>query len=144
VFARILRKLIDLTRTCYLWPISVQTGQASLPGLDHIRARHEQIGVTRAHFHTMRIALLEALHETFPHEFTPDMHTAFGFVFDVLTKSMVSAPTHCENSELLKKIAAGAEVEHDAEVTLDHVMGFAAEERETAQRWPEAAMAGMR
>lgn len=144
VFSKILRKLIELTRTCYLWPVSVQTGHASLPGLDHIRARHEQVGVTASHFGVMKIALIEALQETFPQDFSQDMHEAFAFVFDVLAKSMVSAPARAEDSDLLKKFAAGPTSEYDAEATLDHVMGYADEERDTTPRWQEAAVAAMR
>lgn len=90
VFSSIFRKMIELTRSAHLWPASVQTGKAILPGLDDIRTRHEEVGVTGAHFEGMKTALLLALQNTFPSDFTPDVREGFIFVFDAMTKSLIN------------------------------------------------------
>jgi hemoglobin-like flavoprotein len=90
-FAVMLRRTIELLRSSHLWPVLAQTGQAAIPGLEGLRCRHAQIGVTPEHFDKMKLALMQALETVFPAEFTPGMRYAFGQVFDVLAHSMTGA-----------------------------------------------------
>jgi hemoglobin-like flavoprotein len=98
-FAVMLRRTVELLRSSHLWPVLAQTGQAAIPGLDGLRCRHAQIGVTPEHFHKMKLALMQALETVFPAEFTAGMRFAFGQVFDVLAHSMTVARTGGEDEE---------------------------------------------
>lgn len=123
VFSAILRKLIETTRTCHLWPVSAQTGNAALPGLESIRLQHEHIGVTRLHFSIMKTAILQAMEQTFGAEFTPDIRIAFVFIFDVLAKSLTDMPDELTELGPLSKFS-GIELDDNApRIALSDIMG---------------------
>lgn len=105
IFSTILRKMMEATRCCHLWPISVQTGNALLPGLDSIRARHQVIGVGKMHFKFMKTALLQALEHLYPDQFTGNIRMGFVFVYDVLAKSLCELPAAPSDLAPLSKFA---------------------------------------
>ncbi len=89
-FTRMLRRIIDLTRTASLWPVSVHSGQAAIPGFADLRQRHIGIGVTDAHVETMKRAMLQALEKTCPDSFTNSVAEAFDQFYDILGNSLTS------------------------------------------------------
>lgn len=122
VFTKILRKMIELTRSCYLWPVSVHTGSALLPGLDNIRQRHSKVGVAKKHFSFMKTALLLALEQAYPDEFTQDIRIGFVFFYDVLAKSLCEATAAPSDLVPLSKFSH-ADLPVNQSITLADVMG---------------------
>ena len=97
-YARMLRKIIDLTRDSHLWPVTALTGQAALPGLGRLRDRHMAIGITRPQYDLMKGALLQAMESSAPADFTPEVGSAFSAFFDVLAESMTRDEGQTERS----------------------------------------------
>lgn len=122
VFATIFRKLIELTRNCYLWPVSVQTGSALLPGIECIRARHDCVGVVAEHFAVLKVALIYSLEQHFPQDFDPELRAAFTFVYDVLAKSLASGGGYTDELAELQKLSTAASEADAATITLSDVM----------------------
>jgi hemoglobin-like flavoprotein len=92
------RRIIDLTRASHLWPVTTLTGQAAIPGLGYLRDRHLAIGITRPQYDLMRGALLRAMETCAPQDYTPEIGAAFGELFDVLARSMLTEgkPERCK------------------------------------------------
>jgi hemoglobin-like flavoprotein len=123
IFTNILRKMIELTRSCHLWPVSVQTGNALLPGLDSIRARHQVIGVGKMHFNFMKTALLQALERLYPDQFTGNIRMGFVFVYDVLAKSLCELPAAPSDLAPLSKFADTQPSAAPHGITLSDIFG---------------------
>jgi hemoglobin-like flavoprotein len=88
-YALMLQSIIKLTRSSQLWPVSAFTGQASVPAVDMLGARHADAGVVPEHFELMKQVLCGCCAETFPKDFTPPVQEALGFIFDVLSGALV-------------------------------------------------------
>jgi len=104
-FTLMFRKIINLTRASYLWPVSAHTGHVLIPGLADLRVRHTMMGVRAEHFALMKAALLQTLERAYPADFTADVRSALIFVFDVLTKSMTEAPLDESETDPLRKFS---------------------------------------
>jgi hemoglobin-like flavoprotein len=97
-YARMLRKIIDLTRASHLWPVTALTGQAAIPGLGRLRERHMAIGIARPHYDIMKGALLQAMESCAPADYNAELGAAFGDLFDVLARSMTTDEGQTERS----------------------------------------------
>jgi hemoglobin-like flavoprotein len=105
LFSKMLRKVIELTRASYLWPVSAETGHILMPGLNELRARHAAAGVKLEHFSVVKTALFQALEQTCANDFTAEVKDAVSFVFEVLAKSMTEDSDRESEEDPLKKFA---------------------------------------
>jgi hemoglobin-like flavoprotein len=87
-FGVMLQSVIKLTRSSHLWPVSAFTGQASVPAVDMLGARHADAGVVPEHFELVKQILCGCCAEMFPKDFTPPVEEALGFIFDVMARSL--------------------------------------------------------
>jgi hemoglobin-like flavoprotein len=87
-YGLMLHSIIKLTRSNHLWPVSAFSGQASVPAVDMLGARHADVGVAPEHFELMKQVLCRCCAEKFPKEFTPPAREALGFIFDVMSRSL--------------------------------------------------------
>jgi hemoglobin-like flavoprotein len=88
-YGLMLQSMIRLTRSSHLWPISAFSGQASVPAVDMLGTRHADAGVAPEHFELMKQVLCGCCAEMFPQGFTPQAQEALGFIFDVMSRSLV-------------------------------------------------------
>jgi hemoglobin-like flavoprotein len=88
-YGLMLQSIIKLTRSSHLWPVSAFSGQASVPAVDMLGTRHADAGVVPEHFELMKQVLCGCCSEMFPNDFTPPAQEALGFIFDVMSRSLV-------------------------------------------------------
>jgi hemoglobin-like flavoprotein len=88
-YGLMLQSIIKLTRSSHLWPVSAFTGQASVPAVDMLGTRHADAGVVPEHFQLMKQVLCDCCAAKFAKEFTPAAQEALGFIFDVMSRSLV-------------------------------------------------------
>ena len=111
-FALMLWTIVRLTRSSELWPINAATGQASIPAVEKLGARHARAGVRREHFDAMKAALAECCREMFADEFTPAAEKALAFIFDVVSHASVGPKGGSPRSRMTQKAVA---INRDAE-----------------------------
>jgi hemoglobin-like flavoprotein len=108
-FTQMFRRVIELMRSCHLWPVLALSGQAAIPGLEGLRCQHMRVNVTAEHYDKMKIALTQALETVFAARFTPEVRIAFSQMYDVLAHSMTcEQPQEHEEVDLLERFLSRA------------------------------------
>jgi hemoglobin-like flavoprotein len=101
-FTLMFTRTVELMRSCHLWPVLALSGQAVIPGMDGLRCRHMQAGVTPEYYAKMKLALIQALETLCAGEFTPEVRIALSQVYDILVHSMTTANAGGEDEEAMR------------------------------------------
>lgn len=85
----ILTEFVKLRRRSqHFLPVTGQGGETVVPGIERVRARHEEVGVKAEHFALMRRALLRSLAVMLGRDFDERAAEAWGAAFDTLAEGI--------------------------------------------------------
>lgn len=92
-------------RSQHFLPVTGQGGEAVVPGIERLRARHEQVGVKGEHFPLLRTAILHSLATMLGRDFDERAAEAWSAAFDILAEAIErprsAAPQEVKFSNML-------------------------------------------
>lgn len=93
-------------RSQHFLPVTGHGGEAVVPGIDRVRARHEEVGVKDEYFGFMRRAVLHSLAAMLGRDFDERAAEAWGAAFDMLAET-IQRPrsTAAQEGKLLSSIS---------------------------------------